>query len=48
MSRDARPQWGRVGVSFSLFIRSVVLLMLCVLGSGASHLILRVNNPANL
>jgi len=38
----------RVGVSCSLFIRSVVLLMLCVFGSGVSHLILCVNNPASL
>ena len=35
-------------MSFSLFIRSVALFKLCVFGSGASGLISRLNNPANL
>ena len=48
MSSEARAKWGSVGVSFSLFIRSLVLSVLYMFGSGARCLIFCVNSLAAL
>ena len=48
MSKEARVKWRSVGVSFSFLITSLVLSVLCLLGSGASCLIFCVNSLASL
>jgi len=48
MSREARVNWGSMGVSLSFVIKSVVFFRLYVLGSGASCLIFGVNSLASL
>ena len=48
MSREARVNWGSMGVSLNFVFKSVVFSRLCVLGSGASCLIFRVNILASL
>lgn len=48
MSSEAGVKWVSVGVSFSLFIRSLVLSVLYMFGSGASCLIFYVNSLATL
>jgi len=39
ISKDARVNWGRIGVFSSFLSRSVVFSRLCVLGSGAINFI---------
>jgi hypothetical protein len=48
MSGDARVKWGRIGMSFSLCIRSLKFSMLNAYGKGASWLIFCVNSSASL
>jgi len=48
MSREARANWGSMGVSLSFVIKSVVFSRLYVLGSGASCLIFWVNSLDSL
>ena len=48
MSREARVNWGSMGVFLNFVIKSVVFSRLSVLGSGARCLILWVNSLASL
>ena len=48
MSREARVNWGSMGVFFSFVIKSVVFSRLYMLGSGASCLIFWVNSLTSL